>query len=244
MIPRKIHYCWFGKGEKSSEIKECLESLKKLDFEIKEWNEDNYDISKNKFILKSYKNKKWAFVSDYVRLDVLYEYGGIYVDTDVKILKNISSEILETDFIIPFQFDCLLGTHFIGSKKKSKIIRTLLDEYINYKYNLTPNNHLFTDYFLNLKDFKLNGKTQEFFYEGEKINVYKKSVFSCPTIFGEGIAIHLLNNSWRNSKGNFKKVIQIFLKTIIGEKLYYNLVAKKALRISPYFNTYKENSEM
>lgn len=237
MIPKIIHYCWFGKAEKSIEIKRCLNSLKKLDFEIKEWNEDNYDISKNRFALKSYQDKKWAFVSDYVRLDVLYNYGGIYVDTDVKILKSISDQILDTDFLIPFQFECLLGTHFIGSKKKSKIIKYFLDKYIDYKNDSTPNNHLFTDYFLNLNGFNLNGKTQELYYREEKINVYKKSIFSCP-ISNEGIAIHLLENSWKPSKSNLKKSAQKTLKSIIGEKLYYNLVAYKAKKISPYYDIY------
>ncbi|MGL5596012.1 MAG: glycosyltransferase family 32 protein [Cetobacterium sp.] len=244
MIPKIIHYCWFGKGKKSIETIECLNSLKKLNFEIKEWNEDNYDISKNEFTLQNHKDKKWAFVSDYVRLDVLYEYGGIYVDTDVKILKNISEKVLETDFIIPFQFDCLLGTHFIGSKKNCKIIKEFLNKYKSgdYKDNKTPNNHLFTDYFLNINGFKLNGKTQELVHDEEKINVYEKNIFSCPDIYGKGVAIHRLNNSWKPSKGNFKKIIQIFLKNIIGEKLYYNLLAYKAKKKSPYYELYKKSS--
>ncbi len=91
-IPRIIHYFWFGRGVKPENVKKCIESWEKLcpDFEIKEWNEDNYDIHKHPYMEKAYEEKRWAFVSDYARLDVLFQYGGIYLDTDVEILKDLS----------------------------------------------------------------------------------------------------------------------------------------------------------
>ena len=92
LIPKKFHYFWFGNGEKPDSVLKCIESWKKYcpDFEIIEWNENNYDIHKHPFMEKAYQEKKWAFVSDYARLDVLYEHGGIYLDTDVEILKDFS----------------------------------------------------------------------------------------------------------------------------------------------------------
>ena len=89
-IPKIIHYCWFGDGPISPESRKCMESWKKYcpDYKIIEWNEQNFDISQNRYAQQAYEAKKYAFVSDYVRLAVLYEYGGIYLDTDVETLRN------------------------------------------------------------------------------------------------------------------------------------------------------------
>ncbi len=78
MIPKIIHYCWFGKNQKSLLIQNCIESWKKKlsDWEFIEWNEDNFDIYKNNYVIENYNREKWAFVSDYVRLEVLYNMGG------------------------------------------------------------------------------------------------------------------------------------------------------------------------
>lgn len=85
MIPKIIHYCWFGKGELPPLALKCIESWKKYmpDYEIKEWNEDNYDVRKIPYTSQAYDAKKYAFVSDYARFDILYEHGGLYFDTDV-----------------------------------------------------------------------------------------------------------------------------------------------------------------
>lgn len=90
MIPKKIHYCWFGRGEKPKLAQKCIASWNKYcpDYEIIEWNEDNFDINYNAYTKFCYENKKWAFLSDYVRLVVVAEHGGIYFDTDVEVVKN------------------------------------------------------------------------------------------------------------------------------------------------------------
>ena len=95
-IPKIIHYCWFGGGSISAESQKCMESWKKYcpDYKIIEWNEQNFDISTNRYAQQAYEAKKYAFVSDYVRLAVLYEYGGIYLDTDVELVRPLD-ELLE-----------------------------------------------------------------------------------------------------------------------------------------------------
>lgn len=92
MIPKKIHYCWFGNGEKSEEVCKCIESWKKFcpDYEIIEWNESNFDVLEIDYIKEAYEHKKWAFVSDYARFKILYENGGIYFDTDVELIRDLS----------------------------------------------------------------------------------------------------------------------------------------------------------
>ena len=84
-IPKKIHYCWFGNGEKPESVKKCINSWKEKlpDYEIYEWNENNIDFKSNSYAREAYENKKWAFVTDYVRLLVLVKFGGFYFDTDV-----------------------------------------------------------------------------------------------------------------------------------------------------------------
>ena len=90
MIPKKIHYCWFGRGKRPKLAKKCIKSWKKYcpDYEIIEWNEDNFDVNINDYTKWCYENKKYAFLSDYVRLVVVYQNGGIYFDTDVELLRN------------------------------------------------------------------------------------------------------------------------------------------------------------
>ena len=96
MIPKIIHYCWFGKNKKPKLVRDCIKSWKSLhpDYEIIEWNEKTFPID-NEFLQYMYKNKKWAFVSDYARLKILYEYGGYYLDTDMILVKRLDS--LEID---------------------------------------------------------------------------------------------------------------------------------------------------
>lgn len=95
-IPKKIHYCWFGRNPLPKSAVKCIQSWKKYfpDYEIIQWNEDNYDVNKIKYIREAYKSKKYAFVSDYARFDILYHEGGIYFDTDVEVIKSFD-DILE-----------------------------------------------------------------------------------------------------------------------------------------------------
>ena len=91
-IPHIIHYFWFGNNEKPRIVLDCIDSWKKFfpGWKIIEWNEDNYNIDKSSYTKEAYSQRKWAFVSDYARFDVLYEYGGIYLDTDAEVIKDLS----------------------------------------------------------------------------------------------------------------------------------------------------------
>lgn len=117
MIPKKIHYCWFGRGEKPKLAKKCIASWKKYcpDYEIIEWNEDNFDVNMNPYTKMCYEQKKYAFLSDYVRLLVVYEHGGIYFDTDVEVINNIDFLLNEKAFI---------GFEIDGTEKQSGIVNT------------------------------------------------------------------------------------------------------------------------
>lgn len=113
MIPRKIHYCWFGYNKKSSLIKKCIKSWHAIcaDYEIIEWNESNFDINCCDYVKQAYEQKKWAYVSDYARFKVLNEQGGIYVDTDVQLIKSVD-DLLYTKFV-GFAHDDIVNTGLI-----------------------------------------------------------------------------------------------------------------------------------
>lgn len=101
MIPKIIHYCWFGRNPLPPLALKCIESWKKFlpDYEIKEWNEDNFDINMIPYTQEAYKAKKYAFVSDYARFWVLYHYGGLYFDTDVEVIKPMDEIIAKGPFM-------------------------------------------------------------------------------------------------------------------------------------------------
>ncbi len=132
MIPKKIHYCWFGGGPLPELAKKCIESWKTFcpDYEIIEWNEGNYDIHKNAYMEQAYVHKKWSFVSDYARLDIVYEHGGIYLDTDVEIIKSLD-DLLVLDAFAGVEQDSEYvnsGLGF-GACPKDSTIKAIRDYY-------------------------------------------------------------------------------------------------------------------
>ena len=129
-----IHYCWFGPNNLTPLAKKCMESWKKYlpDYEIMLHNEENFDYNQNEFIKGAYENKKWAFVSDYARLEALYKYGGIYFDTDMEVTKDIS-EILKNSLVLGVEDSKLVNGAFIYSKEKeNKFIGQLLEKYTSF----------------------------------------------------------------------------------------------------------------
>ncbi len=100
-IPKVIHYCWFGRNPLPKSAKKCIESWRKFlpDYEIKEWNEDNFDVNITPYTTDAYKAKKYAFVSDYARFWILYHYGGLYFDTDVEVIKPLDDIIARGPFM-------------------------------------------------------------------------------------------------------------------------------------------------
>ena len=138
MIPKTIHYCWFGKNPLPESAIKCINSWRKFcpDYEIIEHNEDNYDINKYAYAKEAYDAKKWAFVSDIARLDILYHNGGIYLDTDVELLKPID-DLLDCDGFMSFEDKKQVASGLgMAAAPHSPIIKLLLDEYENTRFNL------------------------------------------------------------------------------------------------------------
>lgn len=162
MIPKVIHYCWFGYNEKPELVKRCIESWKKYcpDYEIKEWNEDNFDVNLCDYTKQAYDKGKWAFVSDVARLWIIYNEGGIYLDTDVE-LHNELDELLN--------YSCWFGCDDIryiatglgfGAEEKNFLVKSILEDYYNRTFDKTTTClYLNTNVIeKNLPTFKRDGK--------------------------------------------------------------------------------------
>lgn len=141
MIPKILHACWFGGKPLPNDVLSNLETWEKYnpDYEIKIWNEKNFNVSENSYAKEAYDNKKFAFVTDYVRLKVLYEYGGIYMDTDVEVLKSFDN-LLSLPAFSGFEGPNRIPTGTMGAEKHNKWIRLLLDYYDDRHFVLEDGN--------------------------------------------------------------------------------------------------------
>lgn len=131
MIPKKIHYCWFGRGKKTKLMERCIRSWRKHcpDYEIIEWNEDNFDLDMNGYTRWCYDNKKYAFLSDYARLVIVAEHGGIYLDTDVEVVRPIDP-LLGNKAFFGFENDSFVATGLgFGSVAGGEAVKRMLAEY-------------------------------------------------------------------------------------------------------------------
>ncbi|MGO5163484.1 glycosyltransferase family 32 protein [Fusicatenibacter saccharivorans] len=139
MIPKTIHYCWFGRGSKSELILKCINSWKTYcpDYEIVEWNEDNFNVNFCTYSSDAYNNKKWAFVSDIARLKILYDNGGIYLDTDVEIHNNFD-DLLHYDAWFAQDDIRYINTGLgFGACKGNELIQTILSKRAERKFDMT-----------------------------------------------------------------------------------------------------------
>lgn len=168
MIPKKIHYCWFGRNPLPEKAKKCIASWKKYcpNYEIIEWNEDNFDFDKHTYLRWCYAHKKWAFLSDLARLIVVYENGGIYFDTDVELI-HCPDELLQYDAFYGFENNHYVATGLgFGAMKGHSTVLSMIRQYSGFHEDADGNMEMVGCPLLNTKallehGLKLNGKKQE-----------------------------------------------------------------------------------
>ena len=234
MIPKIIHYCWFGRGEMPELALRCIDSWHKFmpDYEYRLWNEDNFDVGCNPYVKEAYEAKKYAFVSDYVRLFALYSEGGVYMDTDVEALKPYD-DLLSYPGFIGFEGTKYspVGTGTIACMPKSDWAKEQLKAYdgIHFikpdgSYDLLTNPFRITA-IMKQNGFVQNGKEQIY----KDIHVFPVDYF-CPrqttgeVFFTENTYCdHHFMGSWTNGKMGWKKS----LASIIGGKNMTRLIKLK-----------------
>ena len=136
LIPKVIHYCWFGKGEMPYENRVWMESWEKYcpDYKIVRWDESNYDVTKNAYMYEAYQASKWGFVSDYARLDILYDNGGVYLDTDVELVKNLD-ELLYQPAFMGWEDSLVVNSGLgIGAVKGVGLIKEMKEDYEGIRF--------------------------------------------------------------------------------------------------------------
>lgn len=230
MIPKVINYCWFGRNPKPKSVIKCIESWKRIcpDYTIREWNEDNYNIFETcDFVKDAYSKKMWAFVSDYARLDIIYHYGGVYLDTDVELLKPIDQLIKQDLGFIGFenQGEVNSGLGFAANKNDS-IIGEMMEYYRKIRFDsLNP---------ANVKCPLVN--TEILVKHGLKCNNTFQTVGSlqilpteylCPENMFTGevkytintISVHHYNASWMDKRSSMQIKAVVFLKRILPHQL-------------------------
>ena len=232
-IPKKIHFCWFGGNEFNDLVQKCIDSWKQYlpEYEFKLWNEENFDINSVEYVKQAYESKKWAFVSDYVRLWALYNDGGIYLDTDVEVIKSLD-ELLDNEIFVGFESKYTIGTAIIGAKKNNEFIREFLEFYKNRSFyrddgdmDLIANTKIITDMLVR-QGIKFNNKAQII---SKDIKIYPKECFSPKSIITNDLhitdktyCIHHFDGSWidNKQKKTLKDKIRSLVIKIIGEDQY------------------------
>ncbi|HZJ77340.1 MAG TPA: glycosyltransferase [Clostridia bacterium] len=237
MIPKVIHYCWFGRGEKPKLVKKCIATWSKQlpEYEIKEWNEDNFDINGNTFTRQAYENRNFAFVSDYIRACVLYEHGGIYFDTDVEVLKSFD-RFLDEKMFVGFEEKAFVGTCVMGAKKGQPIIKEYMKHYENTPY-VMPDGTFYKDTNVVLLTRMLEDKglvRNDEYQCIEGVSVYPQTFFS-PYDYINGIsnitensyAIHHFAKLWLPKRVRMKSKLKRTLVKIFGKDIVSKLRGQK-----------------
>ncbi len=181
-IPKKIHLIWFGRNPYTAVVEKCIESWKKIcpDYEIKLWNEDNFDVDSNIFTQEAYRTRKWAFVSDYVRLYALYNEGGVYIDSDVEILKPIN-DILENKHVVTgYSSSNWIPTGFMAAEKGNIWIKELMNYYEGRhfikpdgSYDMKVNNVIITE----ISKEKFGFKVGDMLIQNGNVSLYPQPYF-------------------------------------------------------------------
>ena len=227
MIPKIIHYCWFGRGEMPKLAKICIASWKKFlpDYKLKLWNEDTFDINSVPYVKEAYENKKFAFVTDYVRLYAIYKEGGIYMDTDVEVLKPFD-DLLHLPAFSGFESEALIPTGIMASAKNGEWAKEMLDYY-------SPNKHFIkldgtfdttTNVKIISKIMSENGfvlKNGYYVYKNY-MHIFPKDYFSPKensgriTLTKNTYCIHHFSGSWQSADYKLKKY---FYQKILGPEI-------------------------
>ena len=232
-IPKIIHYCWFGHNEKPDAIKACMDSWKKFlpDWEIIEWNESNYDVQKIAYTSDAYNLKKWAFVSDYARFDVLYQYGGVYLDVDVEFIKPLPEELLEYRGFCGMEGSGKIAPGLIwGMQKGDPLLKEIMESYQNERFSYQADG-IYKTVNTRLTEImtQMGLQSNNAFQDVQGIAVYPSEFFCAydtdvrePNLTENTICWHHYYGSWQNP--SVKTRMQNVLKKLVGVNGYRKIL--------------------
>ena len=229
MIPKIIHYVWVGGNPKPKNIQRCMKTWTKhlQDYQIIEWNEDNFDIHENKYVEQAYQAKKWAFVSDYIRAKAVYEMGGIYMDTDVLVLDNLH-DLLGNRAFVGFENKENPFTAVFGAEKGHPLIKDMLSYYDDRDFTFDKQDQLagvntvsVSDILKNKYHAQPNNKEQQL---QTGIHVYPDGVLCNPS--AQSKTIHVFTGTWMEGAKPLKRKLVTALKVRIKTKKEAALYAK------------------
>ena len=220
MIPKVVHYCWFGGNQLPDDAKKCIASWKKFfpGYEIKEWNESNFDVNCCDYVKEAYAAKKWAFVSDYARFWILYHEGGLYFDTDVEVIKDMSDIIAKGAFMGCETDDKCTPGLGLGANPGLGLYKEILDYYEKIHFfiegNTTETVVTHTSKILKSHGWVGNGEIEQI----EGVTIYPPEYF-CPMDYKTGKlditpntrSIHWYTASWQSSYSKAKTKLQQLL---------------------------------
>lgn len=230
MIPKKIHYCWFGRGEMPKLVKKCIASWNKYcpDYEIIEWNEENFDVNSFDYCAEAYAEGKYAFVSDVARAKALYDYGGIYLDTDVTVLKTFDG-ILDNSVVLGFEEGNYIATSFMAAEPNHKLFKEFVSHYTNKHFkNCDGTYNAGTNVLQLTKMLTDRGLVRNNQYQtlSDSITIFPKDFFSPYDYINcvyettdNSICVHHFFVSWMSWKSRAKKRIKKVLVKVIGKNM-------------------------
>ncbi len=231
MIPKIIHYIWVGGKEKPVDIKRCMATWKKHleGYKVIEWNESNFDIEQHPFVKAAYEAKKWAYVSDYIRAYAIYNYGGIYLDTDILLLDNFD-DFLNHRAFVGFENPNYPFTAAFGAEKGHPLVKDMLDYYDEldtYHFDFKNNNTIsVSDILINKYGCKV-GDMYQVLKEG--IAVYPDTILCNPS--EKSVSIHVFTGTWLDEKKAIARKINTFLKLRITNRKRAALFRKYIMRV-------------
>ena len=231
MIPKIIHYIWVGGKEKPADIKRCMATWKKHleGYKVIEWNESNFDIEQHPFVKAAYEAKKWAYVSDYIRAYAIYNYGGIYLDTDILLLDNFD-DFLNHRAFVGFENPNYPFTAAFGAEKGHPLVKDMLDYYDEldtYHFDFKNNNTIsVSDILINKYGCKV-GNMYQVLKEG--IAVYPDTILCNPS--EKSVSIHVFPGTWLDEKKAIARKINTFLKLRITNRKRAALFRKYIMRV-------------
>ena len=221
MIPKKIHYVWVGGKEKPKNIRRCMESWQRnlQGYEIIEWNENNFDLNQNEYIRQAYSEKKWAYVSDYIRASVVNQYGGIYLDTDVLVLDNLE-QFLNNEAFVGFENPQYPFTAVFGAEAHHPLTNDIVHFFDDLDFSFDTqdqmknvNTKTVSDILIEKYHCQVNNQEQIL---SSGIHVYPDNILCNPSI--DSSTIHVFNGSWIEGEKSRRRKVAEWLKLRITSK--------------------------